>query len=375
MLFFKFLEKDYGIPDNEANQFLVNLIVNAQYYMYYGATGTEIIFYDIHTIDKQTYAVIEKSTTAYQIIIHNYAKYIEVGNYDILTLTNDLNTITKPLGLEIEPSTPDPKKQAKINLKSDHMILLNGNRGELIKSLGFDTYPTLTQSISNYKGWIIGDNYFIFGSITYDAISDTGAIKKMNKIVSPGLVSLLGERYAILRIKELEDHLHGSYSYMRMTPGIGMFKMAAPFGGLTNLRFDFTSVVKKPFHPIGKLTKLSIRFETASTGKLYDFKGVNHQLMFNIKFYVPTQKINFGKSILNPNYDPDFLKYMAANKAIQYREDSDEEEEFDNDKNYTNYKLELQKYDYSSSDEESNKNSEQSEEALSDYLTNFRRTF
>ena len=97
--------------------------------------------------------------------------------------------------------------------------------------------------------------------------------------------------------------------------------------------------------------------------------------MFNIKFYVPTQKINFGKSILNPNYDPDFLKYMAANKAIQYREDSDEEEEFDNDKNYTNYKLELQKYDYSSSDEESNKNSEQSEEALSDYLTNFRRTF
>jgi hypothetical protein len=377
ILFFKFFDKNYGIRNNESNRVLIDLIVNTQYYMYYSATGTEIIYYDIYTIDKQTYTVIEKSTTAYELIIHNYVKYIEIGNYDILSLTNDLNSITKPLGLEIEPSTPDPKKQAKVNLKSDYMILLNGNRGELIKSLGFDTYPTLTQSVSNYKGWIIGDNYFIFGSISYDALSDTGTVKKLNKIVSPGLVSLLGERYAILRIKELEDHLHGSYSYMRMTPGIGMFKMAAPFGGLTNLRFDFTSVVKKPFHPIGKLTRLSIRFETASTGKLYDFKGVNHQLMFNIKFYVPTQKINFGKSILNPNYDPDFLKYMAGNKAIQFREDSDEEEEFDidNHKNYTNYKLELQKYDYSSSDDESNKNSEQSDEALSDYLTNFRRTF
>lgn len=377
LVIFKFLEKEYYIRDTLENQFLITLIVNSQYYMYYNGTNnsTEIIYYDTHIVDKQTYTVIKNTPITYQIIVHNYAIYIEVGNYDILSLTNDLNAATTILGLTIQPTTPDPKKQAKIYLKSDYMILLNGNRGELIKSLGFDTYPTLTQSETNYKGWIIGDNYFIFGSISYDDIDDSGQVVKRHKIVSPGLVSLLGERYAILRIKELEDHLHGSYSYMKMTPGIGMFKMAAPFGGLTNLRFDFTSVVKKPFHPIGKLTRLSIRFETANTGKLYDFKGVNHQLMFNIKFYIPTQKVNFGRSILNPNYDPDFLKYISKNKAIQYREDSDDEEEFDDDENYRTYKLELQKYDYSSSDEESNKNSEQSEEALSDYLTNSRRTF
>ena len=199
-------------------------------------------------------------------------------------------------------------------------------------------------------------------------------MKQKYEIKSPGLVSLLGERYAILRIKELDDHLYGSYSYMKMTPGIGMFKMAAPFGGITNLRFDFTSVIRKPFHPIGKLTRLTIRFETSRMGKLYDFKGVNHQIMFNVKFYVPTQKIQFGRSILNPNYEPDFLKYISSNKNIQYREDSDEEEEFDNEKNFRNYKLELQKYDYSSSDEESNKNSDQSEEDIKDYITNLRHT-
>jgi hypothetical protein len=185
------------------------------------------------------------------------------------------------------------------------------------------------------------------------------------------LISLLGERFAILRIKELEDHLYGSYSYMQMTPGIGMFKMAAAFGGITNLRFDYTSVVRKPFHPIGKLSKLSIRFETSS-GRLYDFKGVNHQLMVNIKFYVPTQKVKFSKSILNPNYDPNVMEYMSKNKSIQYREDSDDEEEFDQENYYQLYRKELDKYDYSSSGDADDDAEDDSEEDAREYINSSR---
>jgi hypothetical protein len=44
---------------------------------------------------------------------------------------------------------------------------------------------------------------------------------------------------------------------MDMTPGIGLFKMASAFGGITNLRFDYTTLITRPFHPIGKLSKLS----------------------------------------------------------------------------------------------------------------------
>jgi hypothetical protein len=184
----------------------------------------------------------------------------------------------------------------------------------------------------------------VFGSI-FDSDLST------YKIVSPGLVNLLGERYVKLRIKELEDHLYGSYSYVSYTPGIGMFKMAASSGGVTNLRFDFVNLVRKPFHPLGKLSKLSLRFETAS-GKLYDFKGVNHNIIFVVKFFVPTQKITFQRSILNPNYNPNFMDYMSQNKSIEYKEDSDDEEDFDDDDNYKTYKQELDRFDYSSEDDD-----------------------
>jgi hypothetical protein len=109
--------------------------------------------------------------------------------------------------------------------------------------------------------------------------------------------------------------------------------------------------VRKPFHPIGKLTKLTFRFEIAS-GELYDFKGVNIQMLLMLKFLVPTQKFKFEKSVLNPNYDPNFMKYMLKHQSIQHQEDSDEEEEFDTEKYKDAYKQELEKYDYSTSEDE-----------------------
>lgn len=278
---FKYDFVDYCIKDIAANQVIIDILKSEDFSINVNTNDVELIYFEKHVINSTAFLAI-KSANSYIVLINNYRKTLEAGNYDILTLINDLNDLMNPSLIDVETTTAVPKKQAKLQFLSSHYILMNAAQGEMIKSLGFDTYPGTTAS-SNYKGWTIGTNYMVFG-----AVFDSSIAKY--KVVSPGLISLLGERFAILRIKELEDHLYGSYSYMQMTPGIGMFKMAAAFGGITNLRFDYTSVVRKPFHPIGKLSKLSIRFETSS-GRLYDFKGVNHQLMVNIKFYVPTQKV------------------------------------------------------------------------------------
>ena len=62
--------------------------------------------------------------------------------------------------------------------------------------------------------------------------------------------------------------------------------------------------------------------------------------------------MKFTKSILNPNYEANIMDYMAKNKSIQYKEDSDDEEEFDDENYYQMYKKELDELDYSTSDEE-----------------------
>jgi hypothetical protein len=157
------------------------------------------------------------------------------------------------------------------------------------------------------------------------------------------MINLGGARYLILRCPELEDHLYGSYAYNSNTPGIGMFKLAASQNEITNLRWDFASLSRKPIHPIGKLSKLTFRFELPN-GKLYDFKGVNHQFLLAIKFYSPSRKNKFKKSILNPNYNANLIQYMANNKTILNKENSDNEEEIDNEENYIFYKKQLDKF-------------------------------
>jgi hypothetical protein len=68
-----------------------------------------------------------------------------------------------------------------------------------------------------------------------------------------------------------------------------------------------------------------------------------------IKFLVPTSKVTFQRSSLNPNYNPNFIKYMANNQTIRNREDSDDEEDFDDD-NRAEYTKQMRKYNDTSSE-------------------------
>lgn len=276
--------------------------------------------------------------------IYNYFKKVEHGNYDITLFRQYLYDQWTDLDIKVEATTPVDRKQGKLQFTSSELVIFNGGKSTIRTNLGFETLPTVEEN-DKYAFVQVKDNKYVF-------VSNQRNDKGQWILYPPGLVNLLGERYVILRCREIEDHLLGSYSYMNYTPGIGMFKLASA-NDVTNLRFDFVSLIRKPFHPIGKVSKLTFRFETAN-GDLYDFKGVNHQILFMMKFLVPTQKIKFERSVLNPNYDPDFVRYMSKNKTVQYQEASDEEEEFDTQEYYEMYKREMEKYDLVSSEEDGN---------------------
>lgn len=338
--------------DKDSNADLRAILDHDSYYIYQNTDLTfDVVYYDYLNISSIVYDSIG-SAQAFLARVNNYYKSIDLGNYDITTLRAELNRIWNDYDITIESTSVPDRKRGVYRIVSGSYIAVNAGIGKLIRQLGFDTLPIKTES-DKYSVVQVGTNNKIFGS--YYSTNDETFI-----INAPGIVNLLGERYLILRCKELEDHLLGSYGYMKYTPGIGLFKLAAEYNDVTNLRFDFYNLVRKPFHPIGKLPKLSFRYETQD-GNLYDFKGVNHQLLVVIKFLSPTQKGVFERSILNPNYDANYMKYMSNSRTIQYKEDSDEEEEHTNSLEQQQYKKEVEKYNYSTSESEETDGSDDSE--------------
>lgn len=143
-------------------------------------------------------------------------------------------------------------------------------------------------------------------------------------IKSPGIYSLIGERYIILRCKEIEENSYRSLAYTKYVMGIAKFTMGVV--GYKEERLDYSSVPAREFHPIGKLSRMTLRFETQK-GQLYDFKDVNHTLTFAIKYLEPTGNAEFVKSVINANYNGDFMKY-------QYTQEEQEEDSDDQDIDY-----------------------------------------
>lgn len=153
---------------------------------------------------------------------------------------------------------------------------------------------------------------------------------------APGLANLLGVRYIALRCPEIEQYICTTGKYGPFSVGIGVFKLAST-NEVGQVRFDYVSLVHKPFHPIGKLLRFTLRFELPD-GSLYDFKGINNQLLLSLKYYTPTpasarpdvpQKRVVSQ--LNPDYDPDFMAFMARQTAYAPRMQDPGYDPFDED--------------------------------------------
>lgn len=311
----------------------------------------DIVYYTVANVRSADYTSLVEQKY-FLLNIENLYKTMVLGNYDIGTLKQSLNDVWSSAGISFSSTVQPDRKQGIYQINCTSYIVLNAKIGRLVRQMGFDTYPQASD-YTIYDTFNVGDNLQVYTSLY---VNDTSEYR----IRAPGIVNLLGYRYIILRCKEIEDHLLGSTAYTNYSPGIGLFKLAAASSEVTHLRFDFVNLVRKPFHPIGKLSKLTIRFEIEN-GLLYDFKGVNHQILLVLKYLVPRMTTRLPVSILNPNYNPNFIEYMSTSKNIEYKEDSDDEQEFKDERYESQYKKELQEYDYSSSGDEADDDSLDSE--------------
>jgi hypothetical protein len=182
----------------------------------------------------------------------------------------------------------------------------------------------------------------------------------------PGVLNLTGTRYMILRCPEIETRIYSSFAYQKFCPGIGLFKLSQNQETVQQ-RLDFVNFVKKPFHPIGRLQKLTFRFELPNAS-FYDFRGVDMFMLLQIKYYAPKKHLNTmgagngGDGMeapyrLNPNYDPDYIRYMIKQNKNQVLIDRDSDESDSQDVD-VNKKLDPRKfvqmqneYDYSSEED------------------------
>lgn len=170
-------------------------------------------------------------------------------------------------------------------------------------------------------------------------------------LISPGMVCFTGEKYIVLRSPEIEEYSFGSLSYTNNNLGIA--KLRTNSLGFNDERLYITKIPIREFHPVGKLSKLTFRFETNS-GYLYDFKGVNHNLTLAIYYFEPKFTNDKFNSILNPNYSMNFneYKYTNAEQEIINENDEDEDDITDNvNENFSRdniniYRKMEQKYNY-----------------------------
>lgn len=287
-------------------------------------------------------------------IIHN--GYIEIppGNYDILTLQTKMNSIINATNDDapwsyIEPFfnkyrvniiPADDATNVTLHMRYDFVIeegvynrlLLNPGKTSMVDILGINIpYPAGEYPSNCFTSVFFNNDLLMMSKYT----------SGRTILGTPGIINLSSSvGYMLLRCPEIESHLHNSFASSGYCPGIGLFKHTGN-NDQNNYRFDYTNFQKKPFHPIGKLKKLTISFEL-SNGISYDFKGADHILIASIKYYTPKDSRKLGESYkLNPNYNPDFLTYMVdrqvALRDLEKTFDTDEDNDLCVDEDYETY--------------------------------------
>lgn len=256
----------------------------------------------------QVARTFHQSTVKFDFYIYLSCNVISEGNYDGTKLLSYMNAnpVIDISRTNISPDTIHTtdwfdaveEGDASITMKykwsfnCEYYFFFDMNKSTIRENIGF-------QEINLEQPFVYKTNQRIY-------ISSQESLQNQY-LVSPGLVVLQGAKYIILRCPEIESHVLGKYSTLKQTPGIAMLKLA-DVNSVTNLRLDFTNIIRRNFHPIGKLSRLTFFFYDKN-GMLYDFKGVEHNLLISIKYYAPKYIERPIHSTINPNYDPDILKY------------------------------------------------------------------
>lgn len=254
---------------------------------------------------------------------------METGDYTIQTLIprfNDLMVLNN-IDLELTSLTNPPELKNRIKFTSTKPFILDMTNSTIAETLGFDLYTQSTENLKQNPNYKYFDKYGLnenFRKIYHSVYSESDG---KHRIVSPGIIYLMGNRYLLLRCPEIEQHLFSSLSFSKYNLGLAKFRLNSY--GFNDEKLELTKTPLREFHPIGKLPKMTFKFETAN-GELYDFKGVNHNILFSIYYYQPLSNNTFESSILNPNYNADFVNYLYTNDE-QEELDKENDEEFSRD--------------------------------------------
>jgi hypothetical protein len=246
----------------------------------------------------------------------NISFEIEPGDYTFQSMLAILNKMINPYSIEIESISNPPELKNKIKFVSDHSFILDMNKSTSRNVFGF----TLMQSCGSIGHRRVED-------LKYNSEFNRYYHSSFNKnnmrheISSSGIIDLIGEKYIILRCPEIEEHLTNNISYSKHNLGLAKFRLGLV--GYNEQEVTINKIKAREFHPIGKFSKFTLIFQTA-LGELYDFKGVEHNIIFNIKYYEIKNDINFTKSLLNPNYTGNILDYKYS---IEEQENQSDEED------------------------------------------------
>ena len=275
--------------------------------------------------------------------------YISPGDYTFKTFITKYNELVQNNDLEImfsETTTP-PELSNLIDIFSKAPLIVDMKRTTLSENLGFDLYPTTNNTdryISKSPPSLRTDN--VLAKMFYSRLNKDYKpnVTTNNKwiITSPGIVYFIGNKYIIMRCPEIEEHLYRSLSYSKYTLGLAKFRVDSV--GINSEKLTITKIPVREFHPIGKLSRMTLRFET-NRGSLYDFKGINHNIIFAIFYYEPIQKNVPTRSILNPEYKMNYIDYLYKQEEIEGDSDDDEDnnEDYSRD-NIDDYKTKEKQY-------------------------------
>lgn len=344
---------------------LIEIITNKEFTVMEDGT---LVYYEQILISSQELVQLiptmkNETDHAVDMYINNNYIAIETGNYDSLSLMQYLGNIGKLVAREKYSSL----------LTQSHLYPRPSNAfGDIDKQMRFKfLYSGVQPFIFDMKKSTCGEpigfaavadpmhgSYFALPHRSNNQLFMSLPVPNPNDalnpilqtIRAPNIINLMGIRYLLLRCPEIENHLLGSFAFGNFSPGLGMFKLASGMD-ITNLRFDFITSIKKPFHPIGKLPRLTLRFETKN-GDLYDFKGIDHNMLICIKYYAPKQQSRMTRSILNPNYNPNFLDYTVNRLYLENKSiDNDENNETDDEEEFKSFLNQQRQYAYDSEEE------------------------
>lgn len=232
--------------------------------------------------------------------------YIQPGNYEFIEEDTSL-TFSYPVAIKAAYDAVQPVpygdltvgldfKTTKLSFESTKPFVMLMGKSTCSKNMGM--YHTVRND-SGFQLLQVGDDAKNFMSIGVDG--------DKFRVVPDGIVSLTSLPFIVLKFREIEEHVQRHFPVGKS--GFGVFKLGGMTNDVAHLRFDFTNFVRKPFHPISKLCKLTIRFEQAD-GALYDFKGLDHMFILSVNYYVPRSSRPFRDFTLNPNYNPDYMTYL-----------------------------------------------------------------